>query len=108
MAEMPTRQQQQADPRRFGGAWAKIEIFLGLTAAGLGLFLGNWLLTRPQAEIDWPLVAAGLTLFVLGGYLALAGQRSHLYRSNLLTAAALAEAIQNLHRERLIRDEHSQ
>ncbi len=83
----------QPDPRRFGGAWAKIEIFLGLTASGIGLFLGNWLLARPQTEIDWGLVPAALALFVLGGYLALAGHRSHLYRSNLLTAASLAEAI---------------
>jgi hypothetical protein len=85
--------EQQPDPRRFGGAWAKIEIFLGLAAAGTGLFLGDWLLARPLAELDWGLVAAALALFVLGGYLALAGHRSHLYRSNLLTAASLAEAI---------------
>jgi hypothetical protein len=84
------------DPRRFGGAWAKIEIFLGLTAAGLGLFLAHWLLGRPRVDPDWPLLAAALALFVLGGYLALAGHRSHLYRSNLQSAAFLAETIRRL------------
>ncbi len=95
----PAPPEQEPNPQRFGGAWAKLEIFLGLTAAGIGLFLGNWLLTRPQLEIDWGLVAAGLTLFVLGGYLALAGHRSHLYRSHMLTAASLAEAIRRLRGE---------
>jgi len=86
-------------PRRFGGAWAKTEIFLGLTAAGVGLFLAAWLLSRPRADLDWSLLAAALALFVLGGYLTLAGQRSHLYRSNLQTAAYLAEAIHRLQEE---------
>jgi hypothetical protein len=84
------------DPRRFGGAWAKIEIFLGLTAAGVGLFLGVWLLARSRVDLDWPLLAAALALFVLGGSLALAGHRSHLYRSNMQSAASLAAAIHRL------------
>jgi hypothetical protein len=82
--------------RRFGGAWAKTEIFLGLAAAGVGLFLGHWLLARPSAELAWGLLSAALALFVLGGYLALAGHRSHLYRSNMQTAASLAAAIHRL------------
>jgi hypothetical protein len=47
--------------------WAKLELLLGLTAAGIGLTLA------PAS----PLLA--VPLFALGGYLALAGHRSHLY-----------------------------
>jgi hypothetical protein len=65
--------------KRLSPLWAKLELLGGLTAAGLGLFMGQWSLSRPDAE--WGLAAAGLALFVLGGYLALAGHRSHLYRS---------------------------
>jgi hypothetical protein len=67
--------------RRFGGSWAKAELFLGLAAAGGGLLLGVWAASR--AEVEWLAASAGLALFVLGGYLALAGQRSHVYRSNI-------------------------
>ena len=91
MAETPP-----PDTRRFGRAWAKIELFLGLSAAGVGLFLGDWQLARGAVAVDWGLVAAGLALFVLGGYLALAGHRSHLYRSNIELKASLVEEIHRL------------
>lgn len=60
--------------------WAKLEILFGLTAAGSGLLLGNW---APHAEAErLPVLLGGaLALFVLGSYLAMAGQRSHLYQS---------------------------
>ncbi len=74
--------------------WAKAEILLGLFTAGLGLFLGDWAFGRP-GETPWLLAAAGLLLFVLGGYLALAGHRSHLYQSNNELAAYLAEEIRS-------------
>jgi hypothetical protein len=80
----------------FGGAWAKLEIFLGLVGTGTGLFLGNWQVTRPSNEIEWGVVTAALVLFVLGGYLTLAGHRSHLYRSNLMLQAALVQEMQRL------------
>jgi hypothetical protein len=86
----------QRGPRRFGGAWAKAEIFLGLTAAGVGLFGGVWQVSRPAGELDWSITAAALALWVLGGYLALAGQRSHLYRSNIELAASLREELRRL------------
>jgi hypothetical protein len=79
-------------PPTFGGTWAKVEILLGLLAVGLGLLLGVWALTRK--EIEWGLAAPGLILFVLGGYLTLAGQRSHLYRSNIESTKRLIEIIQ--------------
>lgn len=72
--------------------WAKVEILLGLTAAGSGLLLGNWALSRSGSEALWGPVAGGIALFVLGGYLALAGHRSHLYQSNNeLTAFLVSE-----------------
>jgi hypothetical protein len=86
--------------------WAKLEILLGLTAAGLGLLLGAWSLARPADTIRWELAAAALALFVLGGYLALAGHRSHLYQSANELTAYLAELIQNLNAKGH-RDEHS-
>jgi hypothetical protein len=69
------------DTKPLNRTWAKVEIFLGLGAAGVGLFLGHWALFRPLVEPAWDLVATGLALFVLGGYLTLAGHRSHLYQS---------------------------
>jgi hypothetical protein len=75
--------------------WAKAEILLGLLAAGLGIFLGDWAFGR-AGESLWPLTAAGLLLFVLGGYLALAGHRSHLYQSGNELVAYLAEEIRTL------------
>jgi hypothetical protein len=85
-----------AGERRFGGTWAKVEIFLGLFAVGFGLLLQNWSFGRPPAEIEWGLVIAGLVLFLLGGYLTLAWQRSHLYRSNIESTQRLLEEIHRL------------
>jgi hypothetical protein len=76
--------------------WAKAEIFLGLGAVGLGLLLGEWALSRPAAELEWGAAAAGWLLFVLGGYLAAAGHRSHLYQSNNELTAYLIEEIRRL------------
>jgi hypothetical protein len=70
--------------------WAKLEIILGLIAAGCGIPL-------MVATADARTVAGGLALFVLGGYLAMAGQRSHLYQSNNLLAAYLADEIRMHH-----------
>ncbi len=75
--------------------WAKAEILLGLAAAGGGLLLGGWAVV--QISIDLVIAGAGLVLFVLGGYLALAGNRSHLYQSNNELVAYLVEEI---HREK--------
>jgi hypothetical protein len=73
--------------RRLSPVWAKLEIFLGLTAAACGLLLGIWAIQQLSAEPAWQLLAASVALQVLGVYLALAGHRSHLYQSqNKLTA----------------------
>jgi hypothetical protein len=72
--------------------WAKLEIVFGLGALGVGLRLLPFGLA-PKAPNDELLTAAlGIVLFVLGGYLAMAGHRSHLYQSNNeLTAYLLSE-----------------
>jgi hypothetical protein len=76
--------------------WAKIEILLGLTAFALGVLLGQWALSRLSAEIAWEFASGALALIVLGGYLALAGHRSHLYQSNNELIAYLTAEIHEL------------
>lgn len=78
--------------KRLTRGWAKIEILLGLFATVIGLLLGDWAVNQGML---WPHAASGVLLFVLGGYLALAGHRSHLYQSNNELAAYLAELIRN-------------
>ena len=84
--------------RRLNRAWAKAEILLGLLAAGAGLFVGLPAASRPLEE-SHPLVAAGLLLFALGGYLALAGHRSHLYQSSNDRLVLLIEEIRAQHQK---------
>jgi hypothetical protein len=75
--------------------WAKLEIVLGLGALGVGLLL---LLLFARTPNDEPHYAAlGLLLFVLGGYLAMAGHRSHLYQSNNELIAHLLSEIRPPH-----------
>ena len=79
--------------KRLNRAWAKAEILLGLLVAGLGLSLMHWV--KPDIE-NWYFVLGGELLFVLGGYLALAGHRSHLYQSNNELTALLLEHLRRL------------
>jgi hypothetical protein len=74
-----------------GRFWGKLEIFFGLGAAGLGMLVGGWAVSRPAVNLTW--AGAGLVLFVLGWYLALAGHRSHLYRSLNNETALLVDEI---------------
>jgi hypothetical protein len=80
--------------RPLNRTWAKLEILLGLTAAGGGMLMATWALGQTGVQFDFAL--AGLVLFVLGGYLALAGSRSHLYQSNNELTAYLVEEIRSL------------
>jgi hypothetical protein len=73
--------------------WAKVEIFLGLSAAGIGLLVGGWSVSRPA--VLWEFTAGALAIFVLGGYLALAGHRSYLYQSANELTAYLAEVLRH-------------
>jgi hypothetical protein len=72
--------------------WAKAEILLGLLATGVGVFLGNWAVGQAP-ELLATYAPPALFLFVLGGYLALAGSRSHIYQSNNELVAYLAKEI---------------
>jgi hypothetical protein len=81
--------------RPLNRTWAKLEILLGLGAAGGGLLLGGSALRGPAA--DWLPAVAGWALFVLGGYLALAGHRSHLYQSANEQTAYLADVLRQTH-----------
>jgi hypothetical protein len=91
------REQLVALDLKPGRTWAKTEIFLGLIVAGLGLLIGFRQAGATQNEINWPLVIGGLGLFVLGGYLAMAGHRSHLYRWNNRNTVTLIDEIRRLH-----------
>lgn len=72
--------------RRMNLVWAKAEIGLGLFALALGLAL----LVKTTGELY---AALGIALFVLGGYLTLAGHRSHLYKAASERMALLVEEI---------------
>jgi hypothetical protein len=74
--------------------WARIEILFGLGCAGVGLFLGVWAVSQSGVHLGWA-VAAWL-LVVLGGYLALAGQRSYLYQSLNEQSALLLDQLRGL------------
>jgi hypothetical protein len=75
--------------------WANLEIVLGLFAVGIALLLGGWAVSRPTPEIDWRVAPVTLVLFVLGGYLTLAGHRCHLYQVANETTTNLLIEIQN-------------
>jgi len=81
--------------RQLSRTWAKLEILLGLMAAGVAMLLGQWAFAQPPA-IEWGFVVGSLILFILGWYLALAGHRSHLYQSSNESTAYLAEEIRRL------------
>src|SRR5436309_893948 len=93
-SEAVSRLHAELGLKRLSRLWAKVEILLGLLAVGGGGLLGTWAIAK--ADEPWVYFAAGLGLFVLGGYLALAGNRSHLYQSNNELAAYLAEQIRSL------------
>ena len=77
--------------KRLHPLWAKLEILLGLVAVAAGLFSGMNLSHRPAGEVPPWAWAGPVALFTLGGYLALAGHRSHLYQSSNRLTAYLAE-----------------
>ncbi len=70
---------------RLSRTWAKLEIVLGLGAASAGMLLGVRAVSR--TEVEWMAGLAGWLLMVLGGYLAMAGSRSHLYQAGNQLAA---------------------
>jgi hypothetical protein len=79
--------------KRLNPLWAKAEILLGLSAVGCGV-VGAAMVGRVADPPAWAAVGPVL-LIALGGYLALAGHRSHLYQSNNRLAAYLADLIRS-------------
>ena len=79
--------------KRLNPLWAKLEILLGLFAVGLGI-VGAMMLSNTTNQPVWVWLGPVL-LVTLGGYLALAGHRSHLYQSNNRLAAHLADLIRS-------------
>lgn len=83
--------------KRLSPLWAKAEIVLGLFAVACGLVAGMKLAVRPDAEVPLWAWLGPVLLITLGGYLALAGHRSHLYQSNNRLTAHLAALIRSHH-----------
>ena len=73
--------------------WAKLEIVFGLFAVGSGLVVALRLAKLPDPDVPWWTWAGPVLLIMLGGYLALAGHRSHLYQSNIRLTAHLAHRL---------------
>ena len=91
------RLHQDLNHRWLNPWWAKFEIVLGLIGVAMalidGLEIGFQRATHPE-NIHHPAMWLGpAVIFVPGGYLALAGHRSHLYQSNNRLAAYLAGLI---------------
>jgi hypothetical protein len=81
--------------KRLNPLWAKLEIVLGLFAVGVALAVAVQLGARPEKEVpEWAWLGPVL-LITFGGYLALAGHRSHLYQSNNRLATHLADLIRS-------------
>jgi len=76
--------------RASGATWAKLEILIGLAAVSTGHLLSIYTIVHAGPTWFWRFLAASVLLQTLGGYLALAGHRSHLYQSQNKLAAYLA------------------
>jgi hypothetical protein len=83
--------------KRLNPFWAKVEIFGGLCAVAAAVALMALWAARPSNEAPPAFALGGIALFVFGGYLAMAGHRSHLYQSNNLLTAHLADEIRKIH-----------
>jgi hypothetical protein len=84
--------------KRLNILWAKLEILLGLFAVGAGLVAAVRLAAQPEAAVaEWAWLGP-ILLVTFGGYLALAGHRSHLYQSNNRLVAHLAELVRSQQR----------
>ena len=91
---------REAGLRPLSPTWAKLEILIGLAAAAGGLLCGIRGVLDLGAAWAWALMAGGVALQTLGGYLALAGHRSHLYQSQNKLVAYLAAQLRRQAEER--------
>ncbi len=78
---------------QLGPVSAKLEIFFGLFAAALGVVFAAASIPGPTFRDSCLWGAACVALMVLGGFLAMAGHRSHLYQSQNRLTAYLAQLI---------------
>jgi hypothetical protein len=83
--------------KRLNTSWAKAEILIGLFAVALGFVCGLKFAVLPEGQVPLWAWLGPVLLLTLGGYLTLAGHRSHLYQSNNRLAAHLAELIRSQH-----------
>ena len=84
---------------RYTTVWAKVEILLGLaTIAGsvlFGMFLYHHTFYGWRSNTEPWMWSGPVILFACGGYLALAGHRSHQYQSHNRLVAYLAAVIRD-------------
>jgi hypothetical protein len=88
--ELEQRLHEELGWNRLNPAWAKLEILLGLVAVSAGHLCGIYGIVHVAAPWLWYLIVASLLLQSLGGYLALAAHRSHVYQSQTRLAGWLA------------------
>ena len=67
--------------------WAKLEIPLGLAAMAASMVVALKFAREPESSVPEFAWLGPVALFTLGGYLAFAGHRSHLYQSANVLAA---------------------
>jgi hypothetical protein len=67
--------------KRLNPAWAKTEIFVGLAVVSAGHLVGVYSIVHGRGLTFWTMMTVSLLCQSLGGYLALAGHRSHVYQS---------------------------
>lgn len=79
-------------------AWAKLEILLGLISVSGGHLLSIYTIVHAGPTWFWLFLLGSLLLQSLGGYLALAGHRSHVYQSNNKLTAWLANRLAEINR----------
>ncbi len=94
------RLERELGLKRLNPAWAKLEILLGLFALSIGILHGVRTAVQEglaRQDVSWTDWLGHAGLIVLGGYLALAGHRSHLYQSNNRLAAYLADRARKTH-----------
>lgn len=75
--------------KRLNPSWAKLEIVIGLTVGVIGFKI-----LATEGSYPW----AGALLSVLGLYLAMAGNRSHLYQSMNQRTAHLLQMLERASR----------
>lgn len=88
--ELENRLYEELGLKRLSPAWAKAEILLGLAAVSAGHLCGVYSIVHLSGQQFWVFVTASLLLQSLGGYLGLAGHRSHVYQSQNKLAVWLA------------------